>query len=109
MDWTSVEVGLPESNERVLAIKELKNGRREICIAYCIRDYRYHDYVEGKDVTGPYWVTGGGNNNVIMWMQLPEIPKDEKPAEEDLFPRFEPDPSYYEENNGYQPDPDFEE
>ena len=37
---------------------------------------QHHDYVTGEDIVEPYWVCGG-NNNVIFWQPLPEIPAKE--------------------------------
>jgi len=71
--WIPVSEQLPETNTTVLAVKELKSGQRQICIAHCIRDYEHYDPVENKKWIGPYWVCGG-NNNIIYWMALPEIP-----------------------------------
>lgn len=73
--WFNAAIELPEDKKIVLAVKELKNGRREICLAHCIREYTYRDYHTGEDKTEPYWVTGGGNRNVIYWMNLPKIPE----------------------------------
>lgn len=72
--WFDARVDLPENGEKVLAVKELKNGRRELCFASCIREYERYDYVRKETVKGPYWTTGGGNNNVVFWRPLPEIP-----------------------------------
>ena len=71
--WHNAAIDLPESHVTVLAVKELKSGQRDICLAYCIPDYKHHDYTTGEDITKPYWVCGG-NNNIIYWMPLPKIP-----------------------------------
>ena len=74
-DWISVEEALPANGETsVLAVKQLKDGRRDICIARCIPDYEHYDPDTRQHVRGPYWVCGG-NNNIIYWMNLPEIPE----------------------------------
>lgn len=73
--WHNAKIDLPESNVLVLAVKELKNGTRDICLARCWRDYEYHNYETGKDEKTDRWVCGG-NNNIIYWMPLPKIPED---------------------------------
>ena len=73
--WHDAKLDLPPERERVLAVKELKNGRREICLAFCYRDKTQYDYYANKPIVKDYWVTGGGNNNVIYWMPLPKIPE----------------------------------
>lgn len=75
--WIPVSEQLPETNTNVLAVKELKSGQRQICIAYCIRNYESYDPVKNEKWIGPYWVCGG-NNNIIYWMPLPEIPAKEE-------------------------------
>jgi len=72
--WYNAKIDLPETNETVLAVKELKSGRREICLAYCIREYEYKDFQTGETRIEPYWVCGG-NNNIIYWMPLPKMPE----------------------------------
>ncbi len=62
---------LPENGVPVLAVKQLRNGSRDITIAICYRDY---DIETGEYRYGPYWACGG-NNNIIYWMPLPEIPE----------------------------------
>ena len=74
--WIDVNERLPESGEsNVLAVKQLKDGRRDICIARCIPDYEHYDPDTKQHVRSPYWVCGG-NNNIIYWMPLPEIPEE---------------------------------
>lgn len=73
-EWISVKDALPETGVNVLAVKQLKSGQRNIALAYCIREYKRHDPVTGKDTVEPYWVTGG-NNNITHWMPLPEMPE----------------------------------
>ena len=72
--WISVEDRLPEEGVRVLAVKKLKDGRRDLALATCIPEYKHHDYVTGEDIVEPYWVCGG-NNNITHWMPLPEMPE----------------------------------
>lgn len=72
-NWISVNDRLPESHVQVLAVKRLKSGREEITLAYCIPDWEITDPVTGRKKYGPYWVCGG-NNNILWWMPLPEMP-----------------------------------
>ena len=72
--WINAALEIPPDEKTVLAVKELKNGRREICLAYCIADYTYRDPRTGETSVGPYWCCGG-NNNIIYWMPLPKIPE----------------------------------
>lgn len=74
-DWISVKDRLPEEGVRVLAVKKLKDGRRDLALATCILEYKHHDYVTGEDIVEPYWVCGG-NNNITHWMPLPEMPEE---------------------------------
>ena len=68
--WRSVNEELPENGEMVLAVKQLKDGRRDICLARCIRNYEYSKTTH----IGPYWACSG-NNNILFWMPLPKIPE----------------------------------
>lgn len=74
--WISCKDRLPDREITVLAIKQLKNGNRDYCLARCIPDWSYTDFATGKTCTGPYWICGG-NNNVIYWMPLPDMPEDD--------------------------------
>lgn len=65
--WHKADVDFPRDGKQVLCIKELKNGSRTMCFGSHWQDRQYDNG----------WVTGGGNNNVIMWMTLPEIPEGE--------------------------------
>lgn len=76
-EWISAKERVPENDRPVLAVKELKNGRRDITIARCLKEYRHFDAKTGQYVTGPYWVCGGCNN-IVLWMELPEIPEGEE-------------------------------
>ena len=73
--WINAKQELPENGELVLAVKLLKNGTRDICLARCIRNYEFYDPVNKVRYTGNYWACGG-SNNVVMWMPLPGIPED---------------------------------
>lgn len=79
MNWFSVKEKLPDNEKTVLAVKELKSGRREICLAYCIKGYEqiYMDSLSGglkKRTEKAHWVTNG-SSNILYWMPLPEIPE----------------------------------
>ena len=73
-EWIDVNDRVPDTDRAVLAVKELKSGQRDICIARCYAKWERYDHVAGHNVEcGPYWVCGG-NNNIIAWMELPEMP-----------------------------------
>ena len=74
-DWISVKDRLPEDDRTVLAVKQLKDGRRDMCLARCIPNYECYDVETRSIIKKPYWVCGG-NNNIIYWMPLPEQPKE---------------------------------
>ena len=75
-EWISVKERLPEDEQvSVLAVKQLKDGRRDVCIARCIPDWEYKDYTTGQTAKKPYWVCGG-NNNIIYWQPIPELPEE---------------------------------
>lgn len=63
--WHDAKLDPPPDSERVLCVKQTKNGNKDICFgAYCAwRDY------------GTGWVTSGSCDNVIFWMPLPKIPE----------------------------------
>lgn len=71
--WIDAKALTPDDGTDVLAVKELKNGTRSICIARCINRWEYTDPLTHEKKIGPYWVCGG-NNNIICWMPLPEMP-----------------------------------
>ena len=73
--WISVKDRLPEDQVTVLAVKQLKNGRRDICLARCILEYEHFDVETRTKVISPYWACGG-NNNIIYWMPLPGLPEE---------------------------------
>jgi len=72
-NWISVTDQLPENGQTVLAVKQLKSGQRDICIARFLADFECYDVETMQKVKRPYWVCGG-NNNIIYWMPLPEMP-----------------------------------
>ena len=74
--WISVKDRLPEDDRAVLAVKQLKNGQRDMCLARCIPDSECYDIETGCIIKRPHWVCGG-NNNIIYWMPLPDIPKED--------------------------------
>lgn len=71
--WISVEDALPLNDDNVLIVKQLKDGTRSIAIGYCNLDHVRMDPLTGERTVAPYWVCGG-NNNVIFWQPLPEMP-----------------------------------
>ena len=73
-EWINVNDQIPDDDRMVLAVKELKNGTREICLARCLPEYpKYHP--DTKTYTeDPYWVASG-NNNIVWWMELPGMPE----------------------------------
>ena len=72
--WMDAKTDLPENGVHVLAVKQLRDGSRDICIATCYREHKYYDIETREYRYGPYWACGG-NNNSIYWMPLPEIPE----------------------------------
>lgn len=72
--WIDAKEELPMTSEIVLAVKQLKNGTRSVCLARCFRDYKFANPVTKECWTAPYW-NCGGNNNVIYWMYIPSIPE----------------------------------
>lgn len=73
-DWINCADRVPDTDRPVLAVKQLKSGQRDICIARCLKHWERYDHTQGKNVEcGPYWVCGG-NNNIIYWCELPEMP-----------------------------------
>ena len=77
-NWIDVKDRVPDTDRQVIAVKELKSGRRDICIARCYEHWQSYDHIAGKNVeVGPYWVCGG-NNNIVFWMELPEMPEASK-------------------------------
>lgn len=72
--WHNAKEEIPPEGQVVLAVKQLRNGTRDVCLAHCLHDYKYLDYVTKQFHTGPYWCCGG-NNNIIWWTELPEIPE----------------------------------
>jgi hypothetical protein len=75
LGWIGVKDRLPEDDRAVLAVKQLKDGRRDMCLARCIPNYECYDVETRSIIKNPYWVCGG-NNNIIYWMPLPEPPKE---------------------------------
>ena len=67
--WRNAKKDFPRDGVQVLCIKELKDGSRRMCFGTHWQDRQYDNG----------WVTRGGNNNVILWMTLPEIPEGDVP------------------------------
>lgn len=74
--WHDAALNLPPAHEMVLAVKEKKNGDRDICLAYCMPEWEFTDPVTKEKTVAPYWVCSG-NNNIIYWMPLPKMPRKE--------------------------------
>lgn len=73
--WIKCSERVPDTDRPVIALKQLKSGRTDICIARCYAHWERYDHIAGRNVdAGPYWVCGG-NNNIIYWMDLPELPE----------------------------------
>ena len=81
--WRNAKEELPEEGVPVLAVKQLRNGTRDITLARCLHNYKYFVPETRSYRTGPYWACGG-NNNVIYWMPLPEMPDDGPEANKNL-------------------------
>lgn len=75
-EWIDVHDQLPENDVTVLAVKQLKDGRRDVCLARCLLEWEHYDRYTKTYTTMPYWITGG-NNNIIAWMPLPDLPPKE--------------------------------
>ncbi len=75
--WHNALMDPPKTQDPVLAIKQLKNGKKDICIAYCIRNYRWRNPATGVWINEDKWVCQG-NNNIIFWMPLPKMPEVEE-------------------------------
>ena len=65
--WKDAKNVFPEDGRQVLCIKELANGRRTMCFGSHWNDRTYDNG----------WITSGGNNNVILWSDLPAIPEND--------------------------------
>ena len=63
--WRDAQLDLPDDGVQVLCVKETKAGVRSLCFG---AHWNGRQWDNG-------WVTGGGCNNVIYWMGLPEVPK----------------------------------
>ena len=72
--WISAKEQLPPDDRLVLAVKQLKDGTRQICLAWCNLDHIAYDHQTKEQRREPYWVCGG-NNNIIWWRELPEMPE----------------------------------
>ena len=72
--WHNAQVELPEAQQEVLIVKQLKSGQRTIGLGYCIPNYQHTNPLTKEITIAPHWVCGG-NNNVIYWMPLPGIPE----------------------------------
>lgn len=70
MDWIRTTDRLPENNQSVLVVKQLKNGQPSIGFG----SYNA-DFINWKGELDPQWVTSGGCQNVVYWMPVPEVPE----------------------------------
>ena len=66
--WHDALLDPPPDGQRVLCVKENKKGNRDYCFG---SRWSTRQWDNG-------WVTGGGCNNVILWMPLPKIPGEEE-------------------------------
>lgn len=66
--WHDAQLDPPADGVQVLCVKQTKNGTRSLC---------FGSHWQGRPWNNG-WVTGGGCNNVILWMPLPEIPEANK-------------------------------
>ena len=81
-------------------------------VIFCEKYLLNATFIKVKEDAYDIWEVTGGKILTVMehWTKKTEILKTEDPEkEENLFPAFEPDPSYYEPDCGYQPDPDWDE
>lgn len=73
--WISVGDRLPDDDRQVLVVKQTKDGRKSIALAYCNLDAFCSDPTTGKTWHEPRWICGG-SNNVLYWMDLPQLPEE---------------------------------
>lgn len=74
--WIRAEDLVPETTDRVLCVKQLKDGRLDMCFGYYDPNAIGWNYAENRQCfIGGRWVTSGSNNNVKYWMPLPEMPE----------------------------------
>lgn len=78
-EWISVKDRVPDDQKSVLIVKQLKGGGRTVGMGYCIKDYSYKDYSTNEIIRKPRWVCAG-TGNVVYWMPLPELPKEDDDA-----------------------------
>ena len=64
--WHDALLDPPPDGQRVLCVKENKKG---------YRDYCFGSRWSARQCWDNGWLTGGGCNNVILWMPLPKIPE----------------------------------
>ena len=63
--WHDAKFDYPPDGKQVLCVKQNKKGNRSYC---------FGSHWEGRQWDDG-WVTGGGCNNVLYWMPLPDIPE----------------------------------
>jgi len=66
VNWHDAKLDPPPDGQTVLCVKQNKKGLKDYCFGR-----RYSDQKQYNDG----WTTGGGCNNVIFWMPLPDIPE----------------------------------
>lgn len=89
---------------------DMEDGSRQLIL--CRKYLADAKFIKDRKDAETIWETTGGRILTVMehWTKKTTVLKTEDPdTETDLFPAVEPDPSYYEEDCGYQPDPDWEE
>ena len=74
--WINAAIELPKGDERVLCVKQLKDGRLDMCFGYYDGEgYDWNEKEHRQSFIKGRWVTTGSNNNVKWWMRLPIMPR----------------------------------
>ena len=73
--WVDANKEVPDTNRTVIVAKRLKNGRIEEGLGRYEQDATAYNPATGRNENRPTWVCAG-NNNVIAWCELPELPEE---------------------------------